>query len=83
MEVGYWIYRDDINTYSHTLDKEQPVDIGIMNQEDKLWVKARVMLFQNPVEGGQPVGLLGPFGQPYEQGKYYIKILEWLPEEED
>lgn len=82
MEVSYWFYGDDFKQHSDLLDKEQVVELPIMDLKDKMWTRAKVMLFQKPVEGGEPVGLLGPFGEPFDQGRYYAKILEILPEEE-
>ena len=79
MEVSYWLYGDDFKEHSDVLDKEQVVEMPIMNDKEKVWSKGRVMLYQKPVEGAEPTGLLGPFGEPYDQGKYYIKVLEVLP----
>ncbi len=83
MEVNYWLYGEDFKKCHNALDKEEPVQISIMDQREKVWQKARIMLYQKPIGGGEPIGLLGPFGEPFEEGKYYIKILERLPEEED
>lgn len=57
--------------------------MSITDQREKVWIKAVIMIYQKPVAEAVPVGLLGPFGEPFEQGKYYIKILEILPEEEE
>jgi len=83
MEINYWLYAEDFKKYSDALDKDQSVQVSMMDQREKIWTKARVMLYQRPVPEAVPVGLLGPFGEPFEQGKYYIKILEMLPEEEE
>lgn len=83
MEINYWLYAEDFKKHSDVLDKEQAVQMSIMDQKEKVWTKATIMLYQKPAAEAFPVGLLGPFGEPFEQGKYYIKILEMLPEEEE
>ena len=82
MEINYWIYGDDLKQCGSVFDSEVPIELSIMNQKDKLWVEARVMLFKKPADGAEPVGLLGSFGQPYDEGKYYIRIIDILPEKE-
>jgi hypothetical protein len=54
-----------------------------MDQKEKVWQKAKVILSLGPIEGGELAGLLGPYGEPYDQGKFYVKIIEMLPEEEE
>ena len=82
MTVNYFIYGDDLKQHGANLGNREPVELEIMSQQDKVWVKASVILFQSPEDDAEPVGLLGPFGQPYDEGKYYIKVLEILPDEE-
>jgi len=79
MEVSYWMYGDDFKEHSAVLDKEQAIEIPIMAQKEMVWKKGEVMLYQEPMQGAEPMGLLGPFGEPYAQGKYYVKVLKVSP----
>jgi hypothetical protein len=83
MEVSYWLYGDDFNKHSDTLDTEKPIEVPVMDQREKVWQKAKVTLSRSPVAGAELAGLLGPYGEPYDQGKFYVKIVEMLPEEEE
>jgi len=82
MTTNYLVYGDYIRQHEAVLDKGEPVEVEMMSQNDKVWVKARVILSQKPTTGAEPVVLLGPYGQTYDEGRYYIKILEILPEKE-
>jgi len=79
MAVNYWLYKEEFEKKKEALDKGEPVEMEIMDQEEKVWKQAKVMIFQQPVEGSEPVGLLGPFSEPYDEGKYHIKVVEILP----
>lgn len=80
MGVNYWIYSQEVEGKMGVLDKGEPVEIEIMDQEDKLWKRARVLLSREPTEGSTPIGLLGPFGEPHAEGQYHLKILEVFSE---
>lgn len=79
MDAAYWLYKDEFERHIESVDKKEPVELEIMDQAEKVWKKAKVFLFQKPSEGSSAVGLLGPFGEPGDEGKYHIKVLEILP----
>ena len=76
MKVNYWLYKDEFEKKGGSLDKEEPVEVEMMDQADKIWKRAKVLLLREPGEGTTPVGLLGPFGEPHAEGKYHVKVLE-------
>ncbi len=76
MEVNYWLYSDEFKKHSDAISKGEPIEVEVMDQQEKIWKQARVIIFSEEVEGGQPSGLLGPYGEPFAEGQYYIKILE-------
>ena len=78
MGARYWLYNDEFKKHSEVVDKGEPIEMEIMDQEEKVWTQARVMVFRQPTEGAQPGGLLGPFGEPFGEGRLYIKVLEQL-----
>jgi hypothetical protein len=79
MEVTYWLYKDEFEAHIGFVDKKEPVELEVMDQAEKVWKKAKVLLFQKSSEGSSAVGLLGPFGELGDEGKYHIKVLEIIP----
>ena len=79
MATDYWIYRDELKRKSRAIDSKKPVAMEIMNQKDKVWNMAEIMIFEGEAKGANPVGLLGPYGEYHDEGKYYVKILKILP----
>ena len=76
MGVNYWLYKQDFEGHAGSLDKGEPVVLELMDQTDKIWKRAKILLLREPAEGSTPVGLLGPFGEPHAEGKYHVKVLE-------
>ena len=82
--ADYLIYGEDFEREGRPLlDKEQAVEIKIMDQREKRWKRAKVLLYAKPTEGASPCGLLGPLGTPYDEDKYFVKVLEEMPLIED
>ena len=79
MEVKYFLYGDAVKENSQVIGTGQTVKMEIMDQEEKTWQDAEVEIFEGATKEGEPVGLLGPFGEPYDSGKYYVKIVQILP----
>ena len=82
MSVTYWMYSDELKEHKEAVDKEQEVQMSIMDQAEKMWKRAKVVISTTLMEGGQSAGLLGPYGQPHDEGKYFVKIVEELPPED-
>ena len=79
MEVRYFLYGDEVKKNSHVIGTKKAVEMEIMDQKDKVWQDAEVMIFEEETKGAEAVGLLGPFGEPYGSGKYFVKIVKILP----
>ena len=79
MEVSYWMYKEEFDKKKDVVDKEVKVEMEIMDQQEKIWQQAEIMIYQQPVSKSKPAGLLGPFCEPYAEGKYHIKVLKILP----
>jgi hypothetical protein len=70
------LYKEEFEKKGGSLDKGEPVEVEMMDQADKIWKRAKVLLLRQPAEGSTPVGLLGPFGEPHAEGKYHVKVIE-------
>ena len=79
MTVKYWLYKDELDKHMETIDAEREVEMELMDDDEKVWKKARIQIFDQPLEGSVPVGTLGTFSEPYDEGKYHIKVIEILP----
>jgi len=79
MGCAYWIYSDELKTKSGAVGSGKSVEMEIMNQKDKTWSVAEILIFEGEAEGTEPVGLLGTYGEPHDEGKYHVNILKVLP----
>jgi hypothetical protein len=79
MEINYMLYGEEIEKNKAKIEKGEPVEIEIMDQKDKIWQRGKVLILQSSEKGTHPATLLGPQGEPYEEGKFYVKIVEMLP----
>ncbi|RJX19996.1 MAG: hypothetical protein C4575_07420 [Desulforudis sp.] len=78
MEARYWLYAEEFQKHREAVAGREPIRVEIMDQKEKVWKQARIVVFEQAAEGSEPAGLLGPFGEPFAQGKYYVKVLEEL-----
>ncbi|OPY65828.1 MAG: hypothetical protein A4E63_02809 [Syntrophorhabdus sp. PtaU1.Bin050] len=83
MEINYMLYGEEIEKNKARIEQGEPVEIEIMNQSDKIWQRGKVLMLRESVEGAHPATLLGPQGEPYEKGKFFIKVIEMLPSDDD
>ena len=79
MGASYWLYGDEIKRHSGVIDTEKAVEVEVMDGEAKVWKQAKVNIYSKPVKDSEPVTLLGPFSELYDEGKYHIRVLEILP----
>lgn len=79
MEVKYFLYGDEVKRNSQAIGTKKAVKMEIMDQREKVWQDAEVMIFEGETKDAEPVGLLGPFGEPHGEGKYSVKIVKILP----
>ena len=72
----YWIDMDDFDKkLASKVDKSESVEVLVMSEEEKQWIKAKVIAHEKPVKKAVPLGLLSPFGKPIQR-EYYVEILE-------
>lgn len=83
MEVSYWLYSDEFKKHSDAIAKGEPIEVEVMDQREKVWKQVKVIVSNKEIEGGRPGGLLGPYGEPFDEGQYYIKIIEEVSSQED
>lgn len=83
MEITYRLYGDDIQKYEKMIGSGEVIETEIMDENEKVWKSAKIKLFAEPVPDSEPVGLLGPFSEPYDDGKYHMRVVELLEEEDD
>ena len=79
MDVKYWLYGDEVKRNSQFVGTEKAVKLEVMDQVEKLWQEAEVKIYEGEAKGAEPVGLLGPFGEPHGEGQYSVKIVKFLP----
>ena len=78
MDLKFFLYGDEVKGNIQAVGTGQSLKMEIMDQTEKIWNEAKVIIYDGPAEGADPVGLLGPFGEPYDEGKYYVKIVRIL-----
>ena len=83
MEINYMLYGEDIEKNKAKIEKGEPVEIDIMDQRDKVWQRGKVLILRSSETGTYPATLLGPQGEPYEEGNFYLKIMEMLPSDSE
>lgn len=79
MEITYFLYGEELKKNLPAIGTGKPVKMEIMDQVEKIWRDAEIIIFEGETEDAEPVELLGPFGEPYDGGKYYVKIVKILP----
>ncbi len=83
MDIKYMLYSEELKDNSRTINSEDVVKMSIMNVEERMWYNGEMMIYEGKTEGADPVELLGPFGNPHDAGKYYVKLIQMLPTVED
>ena len=83
MDVKYQVYSNDWSQCVNYVDKDNIVELPVVDVNERVARTAKVRLFSTQVKDSAPIEMLGPYGQPYDAGKYFITVVEFLPEEED
>ena len=83
MIEGYTTWHHEWEKVAKEVDTGAIVDLHLQSVSEKALSQAKVKLFSKEVEAGSPITLIGPFGQPFAEGKYFIEIVEISPVEED
>ena len=83
MIEGYTTWHNEWDKVAREIDTGAIVGLQLQSVSEKVLSQAKVKLFSKEVDGGSPITLIGPFGQPFAEGKYFIQIVEISPVEED
>lgn len=83
MDIKYVLYGKELEENSQAIGSEQAITLSVMKIDERMWYKGEMMIYEGQKEGADPVELLGPFANPYDAGKYYIKLIKLLPTVED
>ncbi len=78
MGAKYWLYSDEYKKYLNLVDRGEAFQVEIMDQDEKVWKLAKIMILPEQSGGAHSGGLLGRFGEPTSEGKFFVKVLEEL-----
>jgi hypothetical protein len=82
MTAKYQLLYEDVSAQKDAMGTDKPIEIDVMNNETKVWARSKVLISEQPIEGGEEVNVMGGwYGTPVA-GKWYIKILEEMVAEE-
>ncbi len=79
MAVKYRLYFDEVMKHKDAIGADKPIEIEVMDMGNLEWFPTKSLISQQPIEGGEAVALVGPFGGIVEEGKWFVKIVEKLP----
>jgi len=83
MDIKYVLYGKELEEHGQAIGSEEVITMSIMKTDERMWYKGEMMIYEGETEDAYPVELLGPFANPYDAGKYYVKLLKLLPTTED
>ena len=83
MDIKYMLYGDEVKDNGKFINSEEVVKMSIMKVEERMWYNGEMMIYEGETEEADPVELLGPFGNPHDAGKYFVKLLKMMPTSED
>ncbi len=83
MDIKYMLYGNEVQENSQVIGSEKVVKMSVMKVEERMWYNGEMMIYEGETKGAEPVELLGPFGNPHDAGKYYVKIIKILPTAEE
>ena len=83
MDLKYMLYGKELEENQQAIGSGEVITMSIMKTAERMWYKGEMSVYEGEVEDAFPVELLGPFANPYDAGKYFVKILKLLPMIED
>jgi len=83
MSEKYRLYYDEPMEKKNAIGKDDPIKIEVFDVTNKEWMDTKSLISDQAAKGYEEVSLVGPFGNLVEGGKYFVKIVEELPEDED
>ncbi len=82
MAEKFRLYYDQVMDNKDLIGTDNPMNVEVMDLKEKVWIPAKVMVSEQPVEGWDQAGVVGIFGN-VEEGKFFINIVEELPFEDE
>ncbi|MBI2319009.1 MAG: hypothetical protein HYY28_07120 [Betaproteobacteria bacterium] len=79
--VKYEIWEQEIERNRRAIERGEPF-VTTLRDENLMWKKAEAIVSQQPFEGGEPAAILGDRSGIRDKGKWFVKILNELPDEE-
>ncbi len=79
--VKFEIWEREIERNRSAIDKGEPF-VTTLRDENLMWKKAEAIVAQAPFEGGEPAAILSDRSGIRDKGKWFVKILRELPDEE-
>ena len=83
MDIKYMLYGTELEENVQAIGSGEVLTMSIMKTDERMWYKGEMMIYEGETEDAYPVELLGPFANPYDAGKYYVKLINLLPTIED
>jgi len=77
----YEIDESYIERNKDIIEAGKAIDVKVRNPEDLCWKKVKALISPSPIEGGERLQILSSYGLQSQQGDWYIKILEDLPDD--
>lgn len=77
----YEIWEREIERNLLHIESGQPF-ITSLRDENIMWKKVEAIVSQQPFEGAEPAAILGDLSGIRDKGKWFIKILRELPDDE-
>jgi hypothetical protein len=79
--MAYCIPEKDFKENEAALRRGEPVEIPV-RKEDLEWRRVKAIVSSSPAPGAKPADILTERGVVYDRGKWFVKVLEELPEED-
>jgi hypothetical protein len=83
MKIEYDIWLGDVEKYKEQISKGEPIVLNVREISTGMWKRVKAIVSTEPAKGGKPAQILIDGGYGYkDRGKWYVKVLEELPEDD-
>lgn len=79
MAAKYSIYGEQVEELKGAISNGEMVELDIRNNDDKSWMRARVLISHSPMAAGESVSIIGLYGEVSRE-EWFLKIIEEVPE---
>lgn len=79
MSAKYSIYGEQVDEFKGAIGRGEVVELDIRDNEEKSWMRAKVLVSPRPMDDGQAVSIIGLYGE-VSQEEWYLQIIEEVPE---